>query len=237
MKARKQSPAKLQHAKGNRLAWQALVRYANTGDAAALNTAYDRCAPSLFKTHRKVFRMRADLIIESNKQFIEPMETAAPKYHSMLRSVLTWLAVPDIDPELAQRSGDFVWYESQKIRWMRPSAYPRRANDAEPRFFIPTLMGPGSAMSPICQFLLDRIRALQEDNMSLEQAIPIQVCERDGCGNFVLPERHGRKRFCSDRCRALSFQSSRDDWNEYMRKYRKTKRDMKARQAKARRKK
>ena len=88
-------------------------------------------------------------------------------------------------------------------------------------FFWPILEKCSSIMSPICRFLVDQIWQFQEGHLTLRETIPVQICEREGCGNFTLAERVGRKRFCSNQCRALAYQGSREDWNEYMRNYRK----------------
>ncbi len=79
-------------------------------------------------------------------------------------------------------------------------------------------------MSPICKFLVDRIRQFQDGELDLAEAIPIRICDRPGCGRFKLPKRQTDKCFCSGTCRSADYQSNRPPKSkrDYMREYRKT---------------
>jgi hypothetical protein len=74
--------------------------------------------------------------------------------------------------------------------------------------------------SPLCKFISDQIERYHVGELSLIEAIPIRACKRKGCEKFILPQRTGRKDYCSDKCRARDYQHNRTDWNEYMRRYR-----------------
>ena len=49
-------------------------------------------------------------------------------------------------------------------------------------------------MGPICKFILEYVDDPREKDL------PIQICKRPGCGKFILPDRVGRKEFCSSLC-------------------------------------
>ena len=209
--------------------WEALVRYANSGEPGELEQAFNESAeliPLIPIAPRIVDVDEVREYAGSTKD--EAIKAAlrywAEQYHSVFRSALTWLCRPDKHPELADNAAQFLWRHSEGMRWGLKYAnhkFDETGNEGDPIFLWPMLEHCRSIMSPICRFLIDRIWEFQEGRLALQEAIPLQICERDGCGNFTLAERQGRKRFCSDRCRALAYQGSRDDWNAYMRKYRK----------------
>ena len=154
----------------------------------------------------------------------EPIRRAisyfAQHYHSEFRSALTWLCMPDKRRDLAQRSASFLSKKSEGVHWTTKAH--KTGNSNKLTDFFRTELECDSLVSPICRYLMERILGQSRDDSSGHEAIPIAMCQREECGNFMISERQGRKRFCSDRCRALAFQHSRDDWNEYMKKYRKT---------------
>jgi hypothetical protein len=51
-----------------------------------------------------------------------------------------------------------------------------------------------SIAGPICKFIFDYVDDQRKKDL------PIRICKRPGCGKFILPERVGRKEFCSSLC-------------------------------------
>ncbi len=165
-----------------------------------------------------------DVELNDSERALIAVVALAPRYHTDLRRVLTWLSAPEKNSDLASSSGKFLWDFGAELKWnLRDSnhEFDQTGESGYPIFLWPNVERCRSILSPICQFILDRIWEFQEGDTELRDAIPIQICEREQCGNFTMPKRQGRKRFCSDQCRALAFQGSRTDWNDYMRKYRK----------------
>jgi hypothetical protein len=232
---------KLRSEERNRLVWEALVRYANTAKPPALAEAFERSASTIPVGY--MLRLKdVDEVREIGKDLSQGVEVTdtqrallgvvvlAPRYHEAFRRVLSWLSAPKKNSALARDAGKFLGGFSAELKWTLRDAndeFDETGEEGYPIFLWPNVEHCRSILSPICQFILDRIWEFQEGGTELKEAIPIEVCEREGCGNFTLPERRGRRRFCSDKCRALAFQRSRGDWNEYMRKYRKLKRDRK----------
>ncbi len=70
-----------------------------------------------------------------------------------------------------------------------------------------------SAMSPFCKFILEYV----DDP---PKQLPIRVCRRSGCKRFLLPERAGRKEYCSSRCCALDHRPTPKENKDYMWLYR-----------------
>ena len=237
MRPQKDKAPKLRNEELNRLIWIALVRFVNTGTAQELVEAFDRSAariPAIFsltdvdELQEAGKALSEDIEVSDKERAVLGVVALAPRYHEAFRRVLTWLSAPEKNSDLAKDAGKFLGNFSAELKWTLRDAndeFDQTGEDGFPIFLWPSLEYCRSIASPICQFILDRIWEFQEGDIELRNAIPVQICEREQCGNFTLAERQGRKRFCSNQCRALAFQRSRPDWNEYMRQYRKVKRN------------
>ena len=207
--------------------WQAFVEYANSGDGRHLMEAFALCAPvfeidtmddlsiavsklshfglTTFESMKQAFSLEAQKSLADFRRVLQCLTNAEDVQHQ-------WLV-----PYLSSHSDGLSYVlpprcDGRKFIWIKLDRCP-------------------SAMHPLYRYILDRILQVQRGELSAREAFPIAICEREECGQFMLLRRPLRKRFCSDRCRALVSQRSRsrDDWNKYMRDYRKTVREGKAR--------
>lgn len=146
------------------------------------------------------------------------------QYQQELREVLTWLTAPKQHRDLGAKVMRFLQENDRGLSFdiSDPNyEFDESGNDGYPIFFWPSLHRCDSIMSPICKFLIARMWQFQEHDSALSEAIPIRLCERQGCNKFKLPQRQRARCFCSDKCRARSHQE-KTDWAAYMREYRKT---------------
>lgn len=160
---------------------------------------------------------------------LDHFEQKAVEAQPILRLLLRWLARPQektlipVDngvgrPEMKVHPVDILNSELSNTSLQEPTSdtdFGETPGSGSYPFYFERVVKFHSLLGPICDFI---VRELDESG---EQA-PVRICEREGCGKFTVPERTGRKKFCSDQCRALSYQGSRTDWNKYMRDYRKT---------------
>jgi hypothetical protein len=163
-----------------------------------------------------------------NLTHVEALKLLAAKYHTDFKGMVTWLCAPDKHPELASKAVLFLQENLDRTRvrlFDTAATLCNGSGDTHPIFYLRS-DDYHSIMSPICEFIFNRIERYHDRELDLREAVPIQICERANCGKFFLAKRIGRKRYCSSVCRALAFQK-RVDWARYMRGYRKT---VKARQ-------
>jgi hypothetical protein len=199
-----------------RLTWQGIVDYANADlsesakEIAAVENLVHRClgAGSL-SARGETFKKQAIHYQPHVRKLLywlcRPTEkTLIPIEEPSGRPPLMVHPVEFLNGELHGSSGRLNAVESN---------FDEDSSDCFP-FYFQREVEYSTVIAPICKFIVDQL------DESGEMA-PVRICEREGCGKFTLPERQGRKRFCSDQCRALAYQGSRDDWNEYMRTYRK----------------
>jgi len=219
--------------------WRGLADYANAslaGNRKALRAAEQllrNCAPDLVPGNIN------ELIGESKAGQTpeQHFQEEAIRYQPIIKGLLRWLVYPnektlvDIAPTLEPTNfADFgddrlllppsealltpVGFLNTELHDRRLQEPPDSDFDAYP-FYFKSVVNFHSFAGPICYFIVNELDEFGE-------RAPVRICEREGCGKFTVPERTGRKRFCSSQCRALSYQGSRSDWNEYMRKYRKS---------------
>jgi hypothetical protein len=230
--------------------WEGIVQYANS----------DLSVPEDFKSAKNlVFRCmnRSDLsgIGEDDLSIVDEVrrhahsERVTPddafrfllkQYQTEFRSLLTWLCLPDKHPDLGSAAARFLHDGYAGISWDIWEAntdFDETGNKGFPLYFWPSLNHCRSIVSPICSFIVDQIREFHEEDASRIEAIPIRCCDRAGCNRFKLPERQRGKCFCSDVCRARSYQQKKspESKRRYMREYRQTLKDMSAPRSRSKR--
>jgi len=207
--------------------WQQIADYANadlTDNAKALKAA-EHLIRGL--DERMSF---VDLVGKPVKgESLEQRFSRQAVWHQpTVRGLLNWLCQPTPDKVIPTWEGvdippmmispvDALYAElsDERLTQQFDPQFDEDSEDYYPFYFVREV-GFHSILGPLCKFIVDEL----EDSGEIA---PVRLCERVGCGKFMVSERRGRKRFCSDQCRALSFQRSREDWTEYMRRYRKLK--------------
>jgi len=135
-----------------------------------------------------------------------------------LRRLLLWLSEPTKHPELAKECLKGLCTAGSAVLW---EVGANEFSEDLPLFFWKRLTDYGLLMSPICNFILRRVERFHEGALELQDAIPVRVCEREGCGKFLVPARTDRKKFCSSKCLQLSHPPRSGEENrDYMRVYR-----------------
>lgn len=125
-------------------------------------------------------------------------EQAAIKYQKDFFPVLKWLARnPDLAEEaraqLGKDAAPFLWKHGDEDISLQLAIHKNTAQS----FYSLKVEEYGTAASPICRFILDRLDhyAKAEDKSDV---IPLKVCAY--CGKIMFFERTSRKT-CSDACR------------------------------------
>ena len=141
------------------------------------------------------------------------------RYQPQLRRFLTWMCEPQKHPDLSTEAINFLAKHARGVD-IRPDYSDANFDENSPGYsavYYYKTVQYQSVMSPICKFIFDRIERYHdwldripvkkvkrhrdnEDEIAREKAIPIRICERPGCGRFLIPQRIGRKKFCSKKC-------------------------------------
>jgi hypothetical protein len=145
-------------------------------------------------------------------------------YQPKLRTLLSWLCAPDKHKDLSREAIDFLWRNAIGIE-SKPEINDEADFDAESDTACPIFYWKHTryktVMSPICKFILDHVEQYHDGTIDLDEAVPIGQCERPGCGKFFVPERTGKKKFCSQRCcEATQPRRSGKENRDYMRLWR-----------------
>jgi len=229
-------------AQHSRRIWQTIAAYANA-DLAAWSNENTR-------TFRELVHLCADLtgdatfpmadfargdfsrfhdvnqLAQSTKQSPEwAFREILTVYQDDFRRLLTWLCSPEKHSELAKGATQFLMKLSSSIRWTVEANTEFDEVNGCPLFYLKNISNYGSILSPVCKFIFDRIERFHEgDPIDRGEAVPLIICQREGCGRFALPQRKGRREFCGNNCRSSAYQSKqpRTEKNRYQRKYRAT---------------
>lgn len=189
----------------DRETWKALVTYANADPQSVLGAAegaVELCGSWWAGVDESVFK--------------EPLnERSAAAHQGDVRKLLTWLCTHGQVPsafDFGLTPVQFLNANAHGVKWQIED-FDEPDDPAAPYFYQSEEYD--SLLSPICEFLVGQVSGPKSDD------IPVRICERAGCGRFMLPERKGRKRYCSNLCRATAGKKSPEEWRNYMRRYRK----------------
>jgi len=143
------------------------------------------------------------------------------RHRADIKRVLAWLTAPERHRELAVKAVDFLGRYGYGISMdISPNWGFKECTD-EPM----TIQWPDSCesvVSPVCRFILDQIELHDSEGAELNDVVPLGTCGRAGCDRFFVVERAGRRRFCSDACRAKAHQGrlTKEQKAAKIRKYR-----------------
>jgi hypothetical protein len=182
-----------------------------------------------------------DPSISSSLVEIASFNSLCLKYQPQLKKFLTWLCAPQQHRDLRSEAINFLGKHARGVDVIPDfsDANLKRGKDYCPVYYYKEVHCQ-SLMGPICKFIFDRIERYHdwldqspqysrkkfketedEEESERENAVPIRMCERPGCGKFLVPQRVGRKRFCSKTCLVLDQPGRTGDENrDYMRLYR-----------------
>jgi hypothetical protein len=202
--------------------WNHLTYYLNA-DLPADTSAYLRLLQALYELTRSsrpfmVFRLKEcgwgddddfaiiDLLRDNASDFV----SLAGQYQTDLKNLMLWLCKPKSHAELRKHALSFLEESAQGESWKVDYALDALADQADDvdeddarTVYIPKYTEYASIVVPICKFILEYI------DFDHGKGLPIRVCKRPECGKFFVPQRTGRKFYCSDDCRAVDHQKDK----------------------------
>jgi hypothetical protein len=209
----------------SRRIWESLVCYANESDDRG------RASPQNLRDFKSVLTRCMDWIggVDEDLEGCSDIKAGTSlndleaRYRADIRRVLTWLSSPDRHRELAARASQFLSDYASGVR-MHISANGGYKADADDPLILEWPDSCQSVIAPVCKFILEQIERHDIGGELLRDIIPIGSCERAGCGRFCMIKRKGRKKFCSDKCRAGRYQEKlpKEQRAAKMRRYRAT---------------
>lgn len=222
--------------------WQGLVAYANAAniDVSGLRSTISDCMPWSAAAY-------SFGLLSSSR-----LEEEGAEYQPATKTLLLWLCS---DPK--SRGWDdyrpnalrFLYEHCEHIRvtlgeipyaldnpehFEESSKYwevggePR--NDSPLQVFTPSRIYKDIA-DPICDFVLAEYQKYRNGNY--KRSVPIFVCANPACEKLVMPHRIGKKKFCSDECKAARHREdvSQSERTDYQWLYRLSKKPMGAKRA------
>lgn len=150
--------------------------------------------------------------------------------HSPFRRTLQWLINPNNSSRserdqaikfLIQHGGD----GAIEFGFVSNDNFDDSGNEGAPYFYWKHGRGFKTILSPVANFILDRLERYQADDeklrLKLSKALPIICCKRLACRRFAILQR-STKDFCCASCRTLHRQESRpEEHAKNQRRYRK----------------
>lgn len=156
----------------------------------------------------------------------EAFLTLAARAHPSFKSMLQWIADPN-SCDHAQRVESLGFLLQQgnegqaRYEYEVNDKFDDTGNIGYPFFYWKRPEAFETILAPIAKFIFECIEGYHDRGIPLDQATPIVLCRRDGCGRFAISERK-TKNFCSDSCRSLNRQKEKaEEHAAYMREYRK----------------
>jgi hypothetical protein len=134
----------------------------------------------------------------------------AGRYQPDLKNLILWLCKPKSHPELRERGLRFLdkgahgesWKVDYDVDPITDDESPFDEDKEPPEVYFVKQTKYASIVVPICKFIFGYVDGLAK-------GLPIRVCKRLGCGKFFMPQRTGRKIYCSDDCRVLDHQNDK----------------------------
>jgi hypothetical protein len=129
------------------------------------------------------------------------------------------LCQPKSHPELRLEALRFLEANARGEDWHidyneDPIAGLRGSDEGKsPFLYFVKLVKFASIVGPVCKFLFE----YADDR---PKVLPIRVCKRPGCNKLIVPERIGRKEYCSPKCCSSDHKPAPDENKDYMWLYR-----------------
>jgi hypothetical protein len=210
--------------------WMGIIQYANADLStearayASLFKVLYELTPSPELTEFKLTEFGEDddflYLSELSGTRKRDLISLAVYYQKSLKSLLLWLCWPKSHPELRFGSLRFLEVNAHGEDWHidyneDPVSDGGELDDEgkSPFLYFVKETKFVSVMGPICKFILEFV----DDP---PRPLPIRTCKRAGCDKLILPERMGRKEYCSPKCCALDHRPTSKENKDYMWLYR-----------------
>jgi hypothetical protein len=245
----------------NRLIWHGIVEFANCdftnpGDISKAFLAFqsfstlclNRLGDSLEITgirdlpFHDLESIGCETTLDTFEEFFDMCCTRLQALHSSFKKMLQWLTNPTnfsrIEKDqairfLTQHGGE----GAIEFDFVSNDNFDDSGNEGAPYFYWKHGRGFRTILSPVVNFILDRLERYQADDeklrLKLSKAIPIICCKRLACRRFAILQR-STKDFCSASCRTLHRQESRpeehaENQRQYRRQFAQARKDRKPR--------
>jgi hypothetical protein len=155
----------------------------------------------------------------------EAFSTLATELQPQLRNLLEWIADPNrMSPQGRMTALSFLLehgeQELARYTFDPNDEFDDTGNVGYPLFFWKRPQSFETVDAPIARFIFERLELYHDGELKLDDAAPIVLCKRDGCGRISLSQRK-TKDFCSPSCRTLHRQKEKpEEHAAYMRRYR-----------------
>ena len=188
----------------DRIIWRGIIGFANSADIGSIDFNKLIVLLSLCSgtetSHRgfdfldKFEDVQSKAGVGGDKK--AAFEYLSREYHPALKILLQWLCSPGKHKNSGTAAISFLWAKGSGVE-TRPIC--NRVKFEDYPIFYWKVSRFRTVMTPICKFILDRIERYHDGELDLDDAIPIRICNREGCEKFFL-QRSGRKKFCSSEC-------------------------------------
>lgn len=209
--------------------WMGIIRYVNADlstDAKAyaslLRVLYELTpTPELTEFKLAEFGKDDDFLYLSELSGARKRDliSLAVHYQKMLKYLLLWLCRPKSHPELRVGALRFLELNAHGENWRIDynedpvTGLGDFDQDKGPFLYFVKEVKFASIMSPVCKFIFGFV----DDP---PKPLPVRICRRLGCDKLILPERMGRKEYCSPKCCALDHRPTPKENRDYMWLYR-----------------
>jgi hypothetical protein len=195
-----------------RRAWNGLVKYANAKaiDTEELRATISDCMP--WSTASDPWGLLAGMRGEW-------LQEQGAKYQSAVKATLLWLCTDRKARDVYRPEAKGFLYEhlahisltlgevpytpedpdhfDESRRYWEHGGHPRDDSPLESHDLSKSYK---DIADPVCDFLLNEYQKYR--NGEYKDPVPIFLCTNPDCGKLVMPQRIGRKAFCSDECKA-----------------------------------
>lgn len=139
----------------------------------------------------------------ANSSLKKDFRSLAVHYQQPLRNLLLWLCRPKSHVELREDALRLLEFGAHGESWSidlsenpldKPGWGDFDEEKERPVLYFVKEVKYASIAGPICKFIFDYVDDQRKKDL------PVRICKRSGCGKFILPERIGRKEFCSSLC-------------------------------------
>jgi hypothetical protein len=143
----------------------------------------------------------------------------ASHYQKPTRYLLLWLCQPKSHPDLRLEALKFLEVNAHGEHWQIDYSEDPTASlggldkDNSPFLYFIKQVQFASIITPVCKFIF-------EYTDDPPKALPVRICKRPGCNRLLIPERIGRKEYCSPKCCSSDHRPAPDENKDYMWLYR-----------------
>lgn len=218
--------------KRNRQIWKGLVAYANANletevesFASFADTLLD-CMPWLARnaTFGLIPILARDYKTNPTRQIEGLFRAGAVQFQPEIRRLLSWLCNPELNKQDRPFAFDFLQEHMEHARFTSEEPVFDEGHPENPRYWTPRgelrddfphrSLNYEDIADPVCDFILNEHERYHDELYQMARKgkslglVPIVLCA-SGCGRFIMPERTGRKTYCSTECYSKKYRADK----------------------------